>query len=493
MPTDVVIRVRDVRKAYGDVRAVDGVSFEVARGEVFGLLGPNGAGKTTTVEMLEGLREPDGGQLEILGIDAVAQPDALKERIGVTLQTAELYPKLTVVEVLDLFRSFYARTLPTDQLIDFLDLGERRKAQTRELSGGQRQRLAVALALVNDPEVVFLDEPTTGLDPAARRSLWDLVERLREQGKTILLTTHYMEEADHLCNRLAIMDHGKILEMGTASELIDRRFHERAVRFDRTPGLEDAELAGLPAVASVKHDEETTWLYTRDVPTTIGALLALTEARGVEPGEPRGAQGHPRGRVPRPDRPGAAGLRQPRMRALRALTIANIRSYLRDRQALFWTLAFPLIFVVLFGAIFSGGDTSITVAWVDQDASPASAQLRAAFASAPNVKLVDSALDPALQAMQDSDNSGVIVVPRGYAAALAAAQTDPTKPATITYYVDPSQQSSTGRDDLLRHRHAGGGQPRRPAGRDRRASPGRSRPSGSTPSRTWSRASSGWP
>ena len=280
---DVVIRVRDVRKAYGDVRAVDGVSFEVARGEVFGLLGPNGAGKTTTVEMLEGLREPDGGQLEILGIDAVAQPDALKERIGVTLQTAELYPKLTVVEVLDLFRSFYARTVPTDQLVDFLDLGERRKAQTRELSGGQRQRLAVALALVNDPEVVFLDEPTTGLDPAARRSLWDLVERLREQGKTILLTTHYMEEADHLCNRLAIMDHGKILEMGTASELIDRRFHERAVRFDSAPGLDDADLAGLPAVTSVKHDEATTSLYTRDVPATIGALLALTEARGVEP------------------------------------------------------------------------------------------------------------------------------------------------------------------------------------------------------------------
>jgi ABC-2 type transport system ATP-binding protein len=282
--TDVVIRVRDVRKAYGDVRAVDGVSFEVARGEVFGLLGPNGAGKTTTVEMLEGLREPDGGQLEILGIDAVAQPDALQERIGVTLQTAELYPKLTVVEVLDLFRSFYARTLPTDQLVDFLDLGERRKAQTRELSGGQRQRLAVALALVNDPEVVFLDEPTTGLDPAARRSLWDLVERLREQGKTILLTTHYMEEADHLCNRLAIMDHGKILEMGTSSELIDRRFHERAVRFDRTSALDDAELAVLPAVSSVRHDEETTWLYTRDVPATIGALLDLTDARGVEPG-----------------------------------------------------------------------------------------------------------------------------------------------------------------------------------------------------------------
>jgi ABC-2 type transport system ATP-binding protein len=281
--TETVIRVRDVRKAYGAVRAVDGISFEVVSGEVFGLLGPNGAGKTTTVEMLEGLRKPDGGELEILGIDAVNQPDALKERIGVTLQTAELYPKLTVIEVLDLFRSFYARTLPTAQLIEFLDLGERSRALTKELSGGQRQRLAVALALVNDPEVVFLDEPTTGLDPAARRSLWDLIERLREQGKTILLTTHYMEEAEHLCDRLAIMDHGRILEMGTSAELIDRRFKERAVRFDAIPAIDDAELARLPAVTSVKHDDQTIWLYTSDVPDTIAGLLALTEARGVEP------------------------------------------------------------------------------------------------------------------------------------------------------------------------------------------------------------------
>jgi ABC-2 type transport system ATP-binding protein len=282
-PSEAVIRVRDVRKAYGDVRAVDAVSFEVISGEVFGLLGPNGAGKTTTVEMLEGLRKPDGGELEILGIDAVNQPEALKERIGVTLQTAELYPKLTVVEVLDLFRSFYDRTLPTAQLIEFLDLGERSKALTKELSGGQRQRLAVALALVNDPEVIFLDEPTTGLDPAARRSLWDLIERLREQGKTILLTTHYMEEAEHLCDRLAIMDHGRILEMGTPAELIDRRFNERAVRFDSMASIDDSDLVELPAVTSLKHDDDTTWLYTSDVPATIAALLALTEARGVEP------------------------------------------------------------------------------------------------------------------------------------------------------------------------------------------------------------------
>jgi len=279
---EVVIGAHDLQKHYGPLAAVDGVTFEVYRGEVFGLLGPNGAGKTTTVEMLEGLRMPDGGTLEVLGIDVAAHPDDLKERIGVTLQTAELYPKLTVVEVLDLFRSFYRRSLPTEELIDFLDLGERRNGRTKELSGGQRQRLAVALALVNDPEVIFLDEPTTGLDPAARRSLWDLIEKLKGQGKTILLTTHYMEEAEVLCDRLAIMDHGKLIEMGTISEVVSRRFKERAVQFDRVEGLDDARLAAMTAVSSVKHDDGEVLLYTSDVPATISDLLAATEELKVE-------------------------------------------------------------------------------------------------------------------------------------------------------------------------------------------------------------------
>ena len=278
------VRVIDVRKRYGAVQAVDGVSFDVAPGEIFGLLGPNGAGKTTTVEMLEGLRAPDSGQLEVLGIDVARNPDDLKQRVGVTLQTAELYPKLTVVEVLDLFRSFYKRSLPTGQLIDFLDLGERKTAQTRQLSGGQRQRLAVALALVNDPEVIFLDEPTTGLDPAARRALWDLVQKLQAQGKTILLTTHYMEEAEVLCDRLAIMDHGRILALGTVNDLVAKRFKDRSVRFDEIAALTDDQLTALPGVESIKHDDGETVLYTQDVPATIGGVLALTEALGVEPG-----------------------------------------------------------------------------------------------------------------------------------------------------------------------------------------------------------------
>ncbi len=278
-----VIRVRGLTKRYGDVQAVAGVDFDVAAGEIFGLLGPNGAGKTTTVEILEGLRAPDGGEASVLGIDVARGADALKPRIGVSLQTAALYPKLTVTEVLDLFRSFYTHSRSTAELIEALDLGERKNAQTKVLSGGQRQRLGVALALVNDPELVFLDEPTTGLDPAARRSLWDLILGLKAQGRSVLLTTHYMEEAEILCDRLAIMDHGKILEMGTVDELVSKRFQERAVRFDRIEEIPVAELEVLPAVVSVKADAREVLLYTRDVAATIGTLLDLTERHGVEP------------------------------------------------------------------------------------------------------------------------------------------------------------------------------------------------------------------
>jgi ABC-2 type transport system ATP-binding protein len=283
MGADTVIRVHDLHKTYGETRAVDGVSFEVRRGEVFGLLGPNGAGKTTTVEILEGLRQPDTGDVSVLGIDVAKDADSLKERIGVALQTAALYPRLTVTEVLELFASFYERSPHSPrELVRLLDLDEKRNTRTKDLSGGQRQRLAVALSLVNDPELVFLDEPTTGMDPAARRSLWDIVTGLKDAGKTILLTTHYLEEAEILCDRLAIMDHGKILEAGTVTQLVDSRFKERAVRFDRVDGFDDARLAAMPGVTSVKHDDDAIVLYTRDVPATIGAVLDTTEALGVE-------------------------------------------------------------------------------------------------------------------------------------------------------------------------------------------------------------------
>jgi ABC-2 type transport system ATP-binding protein len=281
--SEAVIRVDELRKTYGQTRAVDGVSFDVQPGEVFGLLGPNGAGKTTTVEILEGLRKPDAGSVRVLGIDVARDADALKERIGVSLQTAALYPKLTVVELLDLFRGFYRRGRPTAELVTLLGLDEKRSTRTSDLSGGQRQRLAVALALVNEPEVVFLDEPTTGLDPAARRSLWDIVRSLQSEGKTILLTTHYMEEAEVLCDRLAIMDHGRILASGTVPELVDNRFRERSVRFEGIVGLDDGRLAALPGVSQVKHENGEVVLFTRDVPATIGAVLATTERLGQEP------------------------------------------------------------------------------------------------------------------------------------------------------------------------------------------------------------------
>jgi ABC-2 type transport system ATP-binding protein len=281
--TDTVIAVRDLRKAYGATKAVDGVSFEVSRGEVFGLLGPNGAGKTTTVEILEGLRTPDSGDASVLEIDVARNPDALKERIGVSLQTASMYPKLTVAEIVDLFRSFYRKSRPRDELIEMLDLGEKRSTRTQELSGGQRQRLAVALSLVNDPEIVFLDEPTTGMDPAARRSLWDIVRDLKAEGRSVLLTTHYMEEAEVLCDRIAIMDHGRLLETGTVNELVSRRFKERAIEFTAVEGLDGDRLAALPGVSSIKHERDQVLLYTGDVPATIGALLAATEQIGVEP------------------------------------------------------------------------------------------------------------------------------------------------------------------------------------------------------------------
>ena len=278
-----VIEVAHLRKRYGDVQAVDSISFEVRRGEIFGLLGPNGAGKTTTVEILEGLRSPDGGTVKVLGIDAAHHADRIKERVGVQLQTAALYPFLTVTELLDLFRSFYRRTRSTEWLIEAVDLGERRHAQTRQLSGGQRQRLSVALALVNEPELVFLDEPTTGMDPQARRSLWDLVLRLREGGTSVLLTTHYMEEAEQLCDRVAIMDHGRVLESGTVEALVTRRFHERAVFFDTLPGLSVPELEQLPRVERAMLEDGVTVLYTGDVSATIGALLGRAEQLGLEP------------------------------------------------------------------------------------------------------------------------------------------------------------------------------------------------------------------
>ena len=278
-----VIRVDDVRKAYGAVKAVDGVSFHVAKGEIFGLLGPNGAGKTTTMEMIEGLHNPDAGEISVLAMDVRTHAAAIKARVGVQLQTAALYPQLTVAEVLTLFGSFYPKQASIDRLIADLELDEKRHARTKTLSGGQQQRLSVALALVNDPEVVFLDEPTTGLDPAARLRLWNVIRRMRDEGRTILMTTHYMPEAEALCDRLAIMDHGRLLDIGTVEELVGRRFHERAVRFSRVGAPDEAVLRVLPGVSRAALEDDEIVLYTNDVPATIGGLIEITARAGTEP------------------------------------------------------------------------------------------------------------------------------------------------------------------------------------------------------------------
>jgi ABC-2 type transport system ATP-binding protein len=214
------LRIRGLRKAFPKVVAVDGVDLEVARGEVFGLLGPNGAGKTTTLEIIEGLTEADAGDIEILGLSWAGHGKEIRSRIGVQLQSTSLFNKITPREALDLYGSYYPKRRSTDELLDLVQLQEKADAYHITLSGGQQQRLALALALVNDPELVFLDEPTTGLDPQARRSLWDVVRRMKAEGRTVMLTTHYMDEAEALCDRLAIMDHGKVIATGTPASLI---------------------------------------------------------------------------------------------------------------------------------------------------------------------------------------------------------------------------------------------------------------------------------
>jgi ABC-2 type transport system ATP-binding protein len=218
--TELALRVQGIRKAYPKVLAVDGLDLEVGRGEVFGLLGPNGAGKTTTLEMIEGLTEPDAGAIQVLGMDWKGHGREIRSRIGVQLQSTSLFNKITPREALTLYGSYYPRRRSAGELLDLVQLQDKADAYHVTLSGGQMQRLALALALVNDPELVFLDEPTTGLDPQARRSLWEVVRQIKREGRTVILTTHYMDEAEVLCDRLAIMDHGRLLTAGTPMGLI---------------------------------------------------------------------------------------------------------------------------------------------------------------------------------------------------------------------------------------------------------------------------------
>jgi ABC-2 type transport system ATP-binding protein len=249
-----VIQVVDLHKHYGDVHAVDGVSFDVAGGEIFGILGPNGAGKTTTVECVAGLRTADAGTVRVLGADPQSDPASVREVLGVQLQESALHAKITVAEALHLYASFYAHPADPEELIEVLDLGSSRDKGYGKLSGGQKQRLSIALALVGNPKVAILDELTTGLDPAARRATWDFVERVRERGVTILLVTHFMDEAERLCDRLVVIDYGRIVAQGSPAELIDGLDAGRAVRLRPAPAERERTLAVLRHLAEVDPD-----------------------------------------------------------------------------------------------------------------------------------------------------------------------------------------------------------------------------------------------
>ena len=272
------------RKRAGEVLAVDGLDLAIFRGECFGLLGPNGSGKTTTVEMLEGLLDPTGGEVKLLGMDWAHNESRLRERMGVALQETRLPERLTVEEVLTLFRSFYQRPRPLEALLADVQLEEKRNAWVVKLSGGQRQRLAIACALVAEPEILFLDEPTTGLDPQSRRQIWGLVAAYRARGGTVLLTTHYMEEAERLCDRVAILDRGRLVRLGTPAELIAGLGAEHVVELELETGmgaLDEATLRSLPTVTEAHLSGEGVWALAAVEPErAVPALRALLQERG---------------------------------------------------------------------------------------------------------------------------------------------------------------------------------------------------------------------
>jgi ABC-2 type transport system ATP-binding protein len=273
-----VIQVSGVRKTYGKTVAVDEVSFEVHDGEIFGLIGPNGAGKTTTMECIEGLRTPDRGSISVLGLDPFRQVYKLQDRIGVQLQQAQLQKRIKVWEAVDLWATLYQKkSTDGERLLEQLGLTDKRNAWFMNLSGGQKQRLFIALALINDPEVVFLDELTTGLDPQSRRAIWDLVRGIRERGKTVFLTTHLMEEAERLCNRVAIIEHGRIIDIDTPESLVSRHCPERTVVLATDNPLAEECLKSIPGVESVTRTESRFTIRGRGDDLVTEVIHCLSE------------------------------------------------------------------------------------------------------------------------------------------------------------------------------------------------------------------------
>ena len=278
-----VIQVRGLVKRYGSLTAVDGVSFTVQRGEVFGILGPNGAGKTTTLEIIEGLQPPTEGETRVLGVDTRRDPLRVKGRIGVQLQASAYFDYLTLHEILTLFGTFYPRRVPADELLDAVGLADRSRTTLKKLSGGQKQRFTVAASLVNDPEVVILDEPTTGLDPQARRNLWELIRQIHTNGKTVVLTTHYIEEAEALCHRVAIMDAGRIVALDTPSGLLLRIERPYSVKLSTARGLSPQEMESLRPTPDdvLTADGVSCELRVKDAPQAMAHILAWASNGGI--------------------------------------------------------------------------------------------------------------------------------------------------------------------------------------------------------------------
>jgi len=280
------IQCRDLRKTYdGKVEAVCGLNLEIETGECFGLLGPNGAGKTTTIEILEGLLEPTSGQVMILGHNWQTNPRELRQWLGISLQETRLSEKLTVRETIELFSSFYREPRSPHEVLEEMQLAEKADAWVGKLSGGQRQRLAVATALVGNPKILFLDEPTTGLDPQSRRQLWDIIRAFQRNSGTVLLTTHYMDEAERLCDRLAIIDHGQVIAEGTPADLIDRLGGHHVVEFSVSGNSDGVALdiwRALPGVESVRHDDGLVCLNVHEPHLTIPALLDAVQHQGSQ-------------------------------------------------------------------------------------------------------------------------------------------------------------------------------------------------------------------
>jgi len=280
--SEAYVQVEQLRKTYGDLTAVDGISFTIEQGEVFGLLGPNGAGKTTTLEIMEGLRSSDSGRVSISGMELPGAFDQLKQIIGVQLQATSLYDRIEVAEVLALFGSYYEKSLSVDELLKLVSLEEKRKDYVKNLSGGQLQRLALALALVNDPRLVFLDEPTTGLDPQARQNLWTIIERMKGEGRTVILTTHYMEEAERLADRVAVIDHGKIIAMDSPRALIRLLDTGGKIVCSVAGTLPLEQLHNTPDIAKITQENGRLTLEVHDTKGALTLLLSIAGEHAIE-------------------------------------------------------------------------------------------------------------------------------------------------------------------------------------------------------------------